>query len=449
MPRKVFISFLGTSPYKECRYCVEGVPSKPVKFVQEALVAVICKEWTSNDCIFIFCTSKETTGKMGSKEINWIDRVNPDGAITEGLRSRLSKLEICAYVEEVDIKSGFTESEIWSMFTSVYDKLQAGDIIFFDATHAFRSIPLFSVVLFNYSRFMIGTHLEKIVYGAFEVLGREVDKMPIEERIAPIVDLSNIARLQEYNQIASEMVTFGRVKSISDSIYYKNDEVSDDLCRLCDAIDELDEYISTIQLENIRKGEYVRKFNKYLQRMRDSGEIADAKHPISRILDKLQMEMNLFVPEYSFQNIEASIEWANRHSMVLQEYPLAEEYVIYRVMSIFKEGLNKNRITEQDGREIFRSLLGIKDRDLDEMKLTDRIFKKSDTYMSYVKNTFPPNSENAQFLKILKRSGYSELRLRRNSLAHADGKYSFQDLTEKFLDCYSNCMDVIYDYETI
>lgn len=37
MPRKVFISFLGTNNYVQCRYDINGVVSAPVRFVQEAL----------------------------------------------------------------------------------------------------------------------------------------------------------------------------------------------------------------------------------------------------------------------------------------------------------------------------------------------------------------------------------------------------------------------------
>lgn len=449
MPRKVFISFLGTSSYKECRYSMEGVPSMPVKFVQEAIINFLCKNWTSEDHIFIFCTSKETTGKLGSKEINWINRANPDGSVEKGLYSRLLKLHLQAQIEEIDIKSGFTESDVWDMFTTVYDKLMPGDAIYFDVTHAFRSIPLFSVVMFNYARFMIDTHLEKIMYGAFDALGsaREVDKIPIDERIAPIIDMSSIVRLQEYNQLASELVTFGRVKSISDSLYYKNKEASEDLCCLCDAIDELDEYISTIQLEHLQKGDYVRKFHKYLQRMRDSGEIARANHPILRILDKLENEMKLFVPQNDVLNIEAAIEWANKHEMVLQEYPLAEEYIIYRTAYIFEKDRIEYRISEQDIIEIFRSILGMSDKKLDNMSLEEKIFRKDNRFVNFVEQKFPRNSLNANFIKDLKNNGYTALRIRRNSLAHADGKYSYQDLSENLLKYYNKCMETINYFE--
>ena len=92
MPRKVFISFLGTNNYVQCRYDINGVVSVPVRFVQEALIEHWCKEWTEQDRILIFCTSKETTGENGSKEMNWLD--NGQGRISDdsekiGLQHRL------------------------------------------------------------------------------------------------------------------------------------------------------------------------------------------------------------------------------------------------------------------------------------------------------------------------------------------------------------------------
>ena len=96
MPRKVFISFLGTNNYVQCRYDIGGVVSAPVRFVQEALIEHFCKEWTENDRIFIFCTSKEKTGENGSKEINWLDDRQPritDDSEKTGLRHRLQDLQ--------------------------------------------------------------------------------------------------------------------------------------------------------------------------------------------------------------------------------------------------------------------------------------------------------------------------------------------------------------------
>ena len=112
MARKVFISFLGTNNYVECCYNINGSISKPVKFVQEAIVSKICKEWNQEDRIYIFCTSKAKTGQDGSKEVNWEDSSN-----TVGLCSRLSNLKLRAGIEEIDIDTGFTEKEIMTVLS--------------------------------------------------------------------------------------------------------------------------------------------------------------------------------------------------------------------------------------------------------------------------------------------------------------------------------------------
>ena len=210
MARKVFISFLGTNNYVLCKYTIDDVMSKPVRFVQEALIEQTCKDWTETDKILIFCTSKESTGENGSKETNWLDSGQEkiyDESEKIGLQHRLQDLQtrigLKPQIEQLDIEAGFSEEEIWDIFNTVYSKLQPHDQIYFDVTHAFRSIPLFSVVLFNYSKMMIGTQLVSIMYGAFEKLGPafKVRELPLDERVAPVIDLTNIARLQEYNQI--------------------------------------------------------------------------------------------------------------------------------------------------------------------------------------------------------------------------------------------------------
>ena len=37
MPRKVFISFLGTNNYVQCRYDIDGIVSAPIRFTANNL----------------------------------------------------------------------------------------------------------------------------------------------------------------------------------------------------------------------------------------------------------------------------------------------------------------------------------------------------------------------------------------------------------------------------
>lgn len=432
MARKVFISFLGTNNYVECCYNINGSISKPVKFVQEAIVSKICKEWTKEDRIYIFCTSKAKTGQVGSKEINWEDTSN-----TVGLCSRLSDLNLKVGIEEIDIDTGFTEEEIWEVFDTVYSKLNRSDEIYFDVTHAFRSIPLFAIVLFNYSKFMINTRVATVMYGAFEKLGpiKSVLEMSIEKRIAPIVDMTNIIRLQEYNQTASGLQDFGKVKRISsgiESVKSKQDSVTE----LSNAIKRLEEYIATIQLDNIREGCYIRDFRVNLEKVRAEHSLPT---PITKILDKLEKELESFRSYESFANVEAAINMAIEHEMLMQAYSLTEEYIIKCVAEKYDDQLPSDW-EWSDCNDFIRALLGISN---------NKFTRKQWDYGILADNYIVSNAMASKIFIIKLRPAYNDLRERRNSLIHADEKYDYKRLCGEFQDIFDNCVNIIHEYITI
>ena len=436
MARKVFISFLGTNNYVECCYQYNDVISKPVRFVQEALIAHLCKDWTEKDRILIFCTSKATTGEDGAKEINWFDngqqRINCD---TEriGLQHRLEELGVSmnlkAIIEEIDIDAGFSEDEIWRIFNTVYHQLQPGDQIYFDVTHAFRSIPLFSIVLFNYARFMIGTHLESIVYGAFEKLGSaaKVRELLPEERIAPVINLINVARLQEYNQIASGLKSFGKIRQIRSVI---NTDVSSEsdkaIADLGSSIAELDEYINTINLQKIKSGSYITKFRNNYKYVKRKYKIVE---PISKILDDLNNETADFVSGSSFQNIEAAINWTLKHDMLMQAFPLAEEYIILHVADMLID-LKPSSLSSKKYRIFISSILGMPEDDF--------ISKNWKADLAEYPEAADDISED--FLIRELRPGYDRIREARNSLAHGNGSKTYDEL-KKLIPVIIDCID--------
>lgn len=436
MARKVFISFLGTNNYLDCRYSYNDIISSPVRFVQEAIISFICKDWSEKDKILIFCTSKETTGENGAKELNWLDsgqhRMDNDSERI-GLQHRLNDLkegiELKPNVEEVDIAAGFSEDEIWSVFTTLYSKLNPNDQIYFDVTHAFRSIPLFSIVLFNYAKFMIGTQLISILYGAFEKLGpiSRVKEIPIDERIVPIVDLTNIARLQEYNQIASGLKSFGKIKPIKSVINKNLDSDSEKVVsELETSVSELDEYINTIDLKKIKKGLYILKFRLNYRRIKGRNSLVD---PINRVLDELYKETEDFVNEESFQNIEAAINWTIKHDMLMQTYPLTEEYILLHLANMLKD-LKPHSFSSKEYREFISGILGMTDEDF---------YAKN---WKYTLADYPEVADkiSEDFLIIELRPLYDKIRRARNSLAHGNGSISYQEL-RKLIPVIIDCIE--------
>lgn len=391
MARRVFISFLGTSNYCECKYNINGKISEPVRFVQEALVKHYCTNWTDQDRVFIFCTSEKTTGKRGSKEINWLD-----DADKVGLQHRLEALELHAPVKEVDIKAGFSEKEIWEIFDTVYSQLKPGDEIYFDVTHAFRSIPIFSIVLFNYSRFMKGTRLVTIHYGAFEA--RNGDE-------APVIDLINIARLQEYNQIASGLKDFGKVKKLKEIIVKgRNLKADKAVAQLGESISELEEYIALVELDKIRAGTFIRKFRDNLPKVQNV-------LPIKNILEEIKKETQDFVGTNCYKNIEAAINWTIKHDMLMQTYPLAEEYIILRVKEELEEVLEHPKTNDYWFKKYVAALLGMNDNTFnDEKEWDEKLFRDWDLALDIAK------SEPVQAIRPF----YYPVSRLRNMLAHAD-----------------------------
>ena len=434
MPRKVFISFLGTNNYVLCKYNIDGEDSKPVRFVQEALIEHLCKDWTEKDRIFIFCTSKETTGENGSKEINWLDngqaRISDDSEKI-GLEHRLQDLKkqtgLQTPIEQFDIEAGFSEDEIWEIFNTVYSKLQVGDEIYFDVTHAFRSIPLFSIVLFNYSKFMLGTQLKTILYGAFEKLGPayKVKEQPVEQRIAPVIDLTNIARLQEYNQIASNLKDFGKVKRLKDAIASGQELSSDQAIRnLGKSISQLDEYIATIDLKEIKSGKFISSFRSNLKNVKKRKEIVG---PIKNILAELYQETEGFVSQPDYRNIEEAINWTIKHDMLMQAYPLAAEYIILHTSDMFSE-IKPARLSAKQFRMFVSSILGMPDEDYSRRDWKD------------VLGEYPEVADEIadDFLVRELRPKYDAVRRARNSLAHGNGVIKYEELRRgipHIIDC--------------
>lgn len=422
MARKVFISFLGTNNYVECHYNINDKLSEPVRFVQEALISHFCKDWTEDDRIYIFCTTKKDN-LDGSKEKNWLDngQSRAENELEKiGLEHRLYDLRerilLKPKIEEVDIDTGFTEEETWSIFDTVYQKLMTRDEIYFDVTHAFRSIPLFSMVLFNYCKFMKNTNVVSVVYGAFEKLGPAtlVKKIPLEKRIAQVLDLTNIIRLQEYNQIASSLKEFGRVKLLSTNILKSNNKPNQAIYKLCKSIKNLEEYITTISLEKIKKGDYIKDFKGNLKNIK---KINYLPVPIANILKELEKETGDFVGKDDYQNIEAAINWTMKHDMLMQLYPLAQEYIVYRLVDKFDD-IIPNKIEGKDRRKFVSSILGMKKGDFEEKNWEG-------TLAVYPEQTnIIASSEIVNLIRPI----YITLTTNRNSLAHANAAVTYDKL---------------------
>ncbi len=437
MARKVFISFLGTNNYLETHYEIDGRQSKPVRFIQEALLDLLFNNWTVEDQIYIFGTE----GPEGSYVKNWLDNghTDKDGMVIEqpGLKNQLKVKNLATPFEFVYIPEGFSSEDVWKMMDIITNKLESGDEIHLDVTHAFRSIPMLATTLFNYTQFMFKTTLASVHYGAFEKLGPtyKVKKIAIEKRIAPIIDMTDIVRLQDFTDAASNFKQFGSIKKIGTQVAKNKLKVKpivvDDMT---EAIRQLDESISTNRLNDIKKGYFKKLFDLRVAKIKKT-----APSLLNNLIAELEDEMSKFSSDSDNQNIEVAIDFALRHEMLQQALTMSREYICIRLseslhplLPIMRFSSSKNK-ARQKFQEYLSSLLSIDQEDLEK-----EIFKNALLdYLPITKYllTIPTIAEM--------RRHYIKLGKARNSINHGKGDKTRDELLEIVKEEYPACMQLI------
>ncbi len=192
MGRKVFISFLGTSNYRDCEYTKNGQSYGNTRFIQEATFRYLstCEKWSNNDRILILLT------KQAEKK-NWAD-----GELVSRLKAFSTSIETLTALPD-----GANEDEIWNIFSRIYDYLQEEDELYFDLTHGFRYLPMLILVLGNYAKFLKGALIKSITYGNWEASCG--GSLP-----APIIDLLPLTRLQDWTYAAGQVLENGNADEL-------------------------------------------------------------------------------------------------------------------------------------------------------------------------------------------------------------------------------------------
>jgi len=436
MARKVFISFLGTNNYLDTHYELGGRQSSLVRFIQEALLELAFNDWTSDDHIYIFGTD----GDEGSYKKNWLDNGQSDknGPIIQpGLKTQLTNMGLKTPFDFEFIPEGFSSDDVWKMMEIITGKLEQGDEIHLDVTHAFRSIPMLATTLFNYTQFMLGTTLASVHYGAFEKLGPryKVEKIPEEDRIAPIIDMTDIVLMQDFTDAASNLKQFGSVKKLGAQVAQSGLKAKRAaINELTDAINQLDESISINRLNNIKKGEFKKKFDSRVETVKKH-----SPSPLKNLITELEQELSNFSPEEDNKNIEEAIEFALRHDMLQQALTMSREYILIRLGETLSELLpimkfsSKKKTARVRFQEYLSSLLSITDEDLANRNYKSPLAEYS-TITEYMLG---------QQTILDLRAHYTVLGKARNSINHGKGDKSRAELLEIVKSEYPLCKECI------
>ena len=339
---RVYISFLGTNDYLPCTYFHHEKELQNIRFVQEATLHFFCNEWNNNDRILIFTTNE-------SYRANWLDDGHKDrktGDIKKcnGLEYCIEKFKLQAEVQQIPIPKGQSEQEIWEIFQIVYDRLKYDDEVIFDITHAFRSIPMLTIVILNYAKTMKNVTLSGIYYGAFEVLGSyyEAEKLSPAKRRVPILDLTAFDRLMEWS-IAIDRFTgsgdAGLVSKLADrsvkNLLADSNGKNKAAANVRDIAKNLSVFSKTMATCRGRDISVIAgKLKKNVNRLKT----IEIVQPFKPVLERIKEQFDKFQNDPVLDGIQAA-GWCIEHNLIQQGYTILQETLISYF--VIKTGKNK------------------------------------------------------------------------------------------------------------
>jgi CRISPR-associated Csx2 family protein len=297
-----------------------------VRFVQESLLQHYSSALSSDDKVFFF-TTDEATKKNRENDGHAVK--DSDGKWQtlqrQGLKERLESINLKCSFEKVRIEDGKSENELWSIFQTVYGKIEPNDELIFDVTHSFRVLPMFNVVLLHFASVIKATQVKAIHYGAYEAKANE---------IAPVWDLKPLISLQSWITAANSFVRYG----ITDDLFILaksettpmlnaskgKDEVAGIQKKLASSLHAMNLSLTTNRGNAIESGEPFEKILNALNLLKDQPEIIP---PLRMLLTSIDNKLS----EYqNFKNMYwlYGVKWCVDYNLVQQGITQMQEGII-------------------------------------------------------------------------------------------------------------------------
>jgi CRISPR-associated DxTHG motif protein len=175
------LTFLGTGNYQPATYTWEDRCCTTNLF-PEALAG-----WLQPEEMLVLLT------KEARDFVHW-------GTLQERLAGKVR-------IRSVGIPSGESEAELWKVFQELADSIPDGEEVVFDVTHAFRSLPILSLLAAAYLRVAKAVKLNAVLYGAYEA--RDADNR------APVFNLTPFVRLLDWITATDRFIKSGDAADLS------------------------------------------------------------------------------------------------------------------------------------------------------------------------------------------------------------------------------------------
>lgn len=371
MPRKLFISFLGYSDYGSCHYCKESYKSQCVRYIQEATLDYLntISPWTSEDVVLILLTE-------GAEKKNWLDNGHIDSKtnqpkIESGLDTRLKQMNLPCQIKPLkNLPDGNNETEIWEIFTKVFNEIQDGDELYFDLTHGFRYLPMLALVLGNYAKFLKNVTVKSLTYGNYEARDRETME-------AQIIDLLPLTNLQDWTYASATFLENGNVNALSklseqtcrqlNKIYKGKDKNVNALNKFTKNLTECIEDFQTCRGLNIVHGDHIFSLIESIESIEDY-----VITPLKPVVEKIESSIKPFYSTENIKNGFHAAQWCLDNGLYQQAATILQENVVS-----FFAARHSIPIDDEDQRDLIGSAMIILFNKLPKEK-----WKISEQYMA-------------------------------------------------------------------
>ena len=268
-------------------------------------------------------------------------------------------------VKEVKIPEGKNEEELWEIFERINDNIDEEDVLIFDITHSFRSLPMLTLVALNYVKFLKNVKINQIVYGAMEALGypNEVRKMPLEKRVIPVFNLTPFASLFDWTVAVerflqtgnAEMINKFGIEELKPLLAETKGEVGGGLRKLINSLNNFSQNVSTCRAPDFKSN--IEKILNSLPGAETELEKLRQFRPLfGKIKDRFS---NMKIDDEVSCGLEVA-SWCLEKGLVQQGFTILRETIInYVIMNVLRsDKLRKPAIKENtDYREIAENML--------------------------------------------------------------------------------------------
>jgi len=418
---KVFLSFLGISNYTICNYTYNDKIVKNVRFVQEALIRIFCRDFNKNDRIIIFLTDD-------AKNNNWERHKNNKG-LGEILNDMLMVNIQKPLIKTVRIPIGNSENDIWEIFGIMYENINENDEIILDITHSFRSIPMLAMVFLNYAKFLKRINVRGIYYGAFEARDKNNN--------SPIFNLTSFDKLQQWSIAADNFVNYGITDKISrilekeaDNVLQENNtnESARHARDFASTLKKISADFNTVRGQNIINGKSFIYQKNNIDKIGNENLISE---PLKILKNKILKEIKPFRLN-DINNGFRAVEWYIKHKLIQQGITMLQETIITAILNSVGEDLEdvSNRMVASDCTKVIN-------KKIPEDKWSYRLKSNIELTRKLLKNgTFVNLSQS-----------YENLRDERNDINHGGyvvNSRSSERLRNKLQETYSKVKEIIF-----